>query len=76
MATVRIIPCLDVRTAAWSRASSSRTCATPATPPSQAAAYAAQGADELVLLDVSATLEDRGARRTPSARCAAAWTSR
>jgi imidazoleglycerol phosphate synthase cyclase subunit len=59
MLTKRIIPCLDVSHAGWSRASASRACAT-GDPVELALAYQAQGADEIVILDISATPEGRG----------------
>ena len=46
-------------TAAWSRASTSRTCATPGDPVELAARYFEQGADELTFLDVTATVDER-----------------
>lgn len=58
----RIIPCLDVnngRVVKGVQFTNLRDMGDPAT---LAAAYEAQGADELVVLDVSATLESRGAR--------------
>lgn len=60
MLTVRIIPCLDVdagRVVKGVRFAGLRHAGDPA---ERAAAYAAQGADELVVLDVSATPEGRG----------------
>ena len=47
------------RPAASSRASTSWTCATPATPSSWRKRYYEQGADEVTFLDVTATVEDR-----------------
>ena len=58
----RVIPCLDVRdgrVVKGVRFQALRDCGDPAT---AAAAYAEQGADEVVLLDVSATAEGRRAR--------------
>ncbi len=60
MLTPRIIPCLDVaagRVVKGVRFAGLRDAGDPV---ERAAAYAAQGADELVLLDVSATPEARG----------------
>jgi imidazole glycerol-phosphate synthase subunit HisF len=57
---VRVIACLDVsggRVVKGIRFANLRDAGNPA---ERAAAYAAQGVDELVLLDVSATPEDRG----------------
>ena len=45
--------------AGWSRASTSSTCATPATRWSSARSYDAEGADELTFLDISASVEGR-----------------
>lgn len=59
MLTRRVIPCLDVRggrIVKGVRFSNLRDAGDPA---ERAAAYEAQGADELVLLDVSATSEER-----------------
>ena len=49
-------------TARSSRASTSRGCATPAIPAALAARYNREGIDEIVILDVTATLEARQAR--------------
>ncbi len=60
MLTLRIVPCLDVdagRVVKGVRFQGLRDAGDPA---ERAAAYEAQGADELVLLDVSATPEGRG----------------
>ena len=54
----RLIPCLDVRTAAWSRASSFVELRDAGDPVEAALAYDAQGADELVFLDITASHED------------------
>jgi cyclase len=62
MATVRIIPCLDVRDGRVVKGVRFQGLRDAGDPAQQAAAYATQGADEVVLLDVTATLEDRGAR--------------
>jgi cyclase len=51
----RIIPCLDVTAAASSRASTSSSCATPATRSRSRARYDEQGADELTFLDITAS---------------------
>ena len=62
MLTVRIIPCLDVkggRVVKGVRFSGLRDAGCPV---ERAALYEAQGADELVVLDVAATPEARGAR--------------
>ena len=60
MLTRRLVPCLDVRAGRvvkGTRFQDLRDCGDPA---ELAARYARAGADELVLLDVSATLEERG----------------
>ncbi len=62
MLTVRIIPCLDVkngRVVKGVRFSGLRDAGCPV---ERAALYEAQGADELVVLDVAATPEARGTR--------------
>ena len=59
MLTARVIPCLDVkdgRVVKGVRFSSLRDAGDPV---ALAQAYEAQGADEIVILDVSATPEDR-----------------
>jgi imidazole glycerol-phosphate synthase subunit HisF len=60
MLTVRIIPCLDVRDGRVVKGVRFAGLRDAGSPPERAAAYEAQGADELVLLDVSATPEGRG----------------
>ncbi len=62
MATVRIVPCLDVKDGRVVKGVQFQGLRDAGDPAGQAAAYAAQGADEVVMLDVTATLEDRGAR--------------
>lgn len=62
MATVRIVPCLDVRDGRVVKGVRFQGLRDAGDPAGQAAAYAAQGADEVVMLDVTATLEARGAR--------------
>ncbi|MCK5944518.1 MAG: imidazole glycerol phosphate synthase subunit HisF [Planctomycetes bacterium] len=60
MLTCRIVPCLDVdagRVVKGTRFRDLRDCGDPA---ELAARYARDGADEIVLLDVSATTADRG----------------
>lgn len=60
MLTVRIVPCLDVdagRVVKGTRFQNLRDCGDPA---ELAGRYAKDGADEIVLLDVSATIADRG----------------
>lgn len=60
MLTVRIIPCLDVRDGRVVKGIRFQGLRDAGSPPERAAAYEAQGADELVILDVSATPEGRG----------------
>ena len=62
MLTRRLIACLDVRDGRVVKGVRFQDLRDAGDPAQQAAAYAAQGADEVVLLDVTATLEDRGAR--------------
>lgn len=62
MATVRIVPCLDVRDGRVVKGVRFQGLRDAGDPARLATVYAAQGADEVVLLDVTATLEDRGAR--------------
>lgn len=61
MLTRRIIPCLDVRDGRVVKGVRFRNLRDAGDPAALAASYEEQGADELVLLDVSATLEGRGA---------------
>jgi imidazoleglycerol phosphate synthase cyclase subunit len=58
--TARIIPCLDVRDGRVVKGVRFQGLRDAGDPVERAAAYEAQGADELVLLDVSATPEGRG----------------
>jgi imidazoleglycerol phosphate synthase cyclase subunit len=60
MLTIRIIPCLDVRDGRVVKGVRFQGLRDAGDPAERAAAYEAQGADELVLLDVSATNEGRG----------------
>ena len=57
----RVIPCLDVRDGRVVKGVRFQGLRDAGDPVEQAAAYAAQGADELVMLDVSATAEGRAA---------------
>jgi imidazoleglycerol phosphate synthase cyclase subunit len=57
---VRIIPCLDVKDGRVVKGVRFAGLRDAGSPPDLAAAYEAQGADELVVLDVSATREGRG----------------
>lgn len=55
----RVIPCLDTRDGRVVKGVRFRELRDAGTPADLAARYAAQGADEIVLLDISATLEGR-----------------
>ena len=69
MLTRRIIPCLDVshgRVVKGIRFQGLRDAGDPA---ERAALYEAQGADEIVILDVSATPEGRGNQVEPQPGC-------
>lgn len=61
MSALRIIPCLDVKAGRVVKGVRFRDLADSGDPAALAARYEEAGADELVLLDVSATLEDRKA---------------
>ncbi len=60
MLTVRVLPCLDVDAGRVVKGVRFQDLRDAGDPVERAAAYEAQGADELVLLDVSATSERRG----------------
>jgi imidazole glycerol-phosphate synthase subunit HisF len=60
MLTIRIIPCLDVRDGRVVKGIQFQGLRDAGCPVELSAAYESQGADELVLLDVSATPEGRG----------------
>jgi cyclase len=59
MLTKRIIPCLDVKNGRTVKGINFKDLRDAGDPVDLAAAYAEQGADELVFLDISATLEKR-----------------
>ncbi len=59
MLTIRVIPCLDVRDGRVVKGIKFQGLRDAGDPASRAADYEAQGADELVMLDVSATPEGR-----------------
>ncbi len=61
MLTSRVIPCLDVRNGRVVKGVQFQGLRDAGCPVEAAARYASEGADELVMLDVSATLEERGA---------------
>lgn len=60
MLTVRIIPCLDVRHGRVVKGVKFQGLRDAGAPDALAEAYEGQGADEIVMLDVAATPEDRG----------------
>ena len=60
MLTVRVIPCLDTRDGRVVKGIRFGNLRDAGDPEEQSALYEAQGADEIVLLDVSATPEGRG----------------
>ncbi len=59
MLTKRVIPCLDVRDGRVVKGIKFQNLRDAGCPVAQAKSYEEQGADELVILDVSATLEER-----------------
>ncbi|MBL7852936.1 MAG: imidazole glycerol phosphate synthase subunit HisF [Cyclobacteriaceae bacterium] len=59
MLTKRIIPCLDIKDGRTVKGINFISLRDAGDPVELAAAYAAQGADELVFLDITATTEDR-----------------
>jgi imidazole glycerol-phosphate synthase subunit HisF len=59
MLTKRIIPCLDIKDGRTVKGINFLELRDAGDPVEQAAAYAAQGADELVFLDIAATNENR-----------------
>ena len=59
MLTSRIIPCLDIRGGRIVKGIQFQNLRDAGDPVTQARRYEASGADELVVLDVSATLEER-----------------
>lgn len=61
MLTRRVIACLDIRAGHVVKGTRFRDLQNMGDPSVLAALYEQQGADEIVVLDVSATLEDRGA---------------
>ena len=60
MLTKRIIPCLDVKDGKVVKGIRFKNLKWVGDPPERAAEYERQGADEIVFLDISASLEDRG----------------
>jgi len=63
MLTTRIIPCLDVRDGRVVKGVRFQGLRDAGDPAERARVYQAQGADEITMLDVSATLEERRASR-------------
>ncbi|MFO0265603.1 MAG: HisA/HisF-related TIM barrel protein, partial [Cyclobacteriaceae bacterium] len=59
MLTKRIIPCLDIKDGRTVKGINFISLRDAGDPVELAAAYAEQGADELVFLDITATTEDR-----------------
>lgn len=59
---VRVVPCLDVRNGRVVKGVAFKELADQGSPAALAGLYEAQGADEVVVLDVSATSEGRSAR--------------
>ncbi len=68
MSALRLVPCLDVRDGRVVKGVRFRDLADAGDPVKLAARYAAEGADELCLLDVSATPEGRGPHAATVAR--------
>ena len=68
MLTARIIPCLDTKDGRVVKGVKFQNLRDAGDPAERAAFYEAQGADEIVLLDVSATPEGRGNRHETVAR--------
>ena len=62
MDVVRIIPCLDVKDARVVKGVKFENLRDARDPAEAAEAYCREGADELVFLDITATVEDRGTR--------------
>jgi cyclase len=62
MLTRRVIPCLDVRDGRVVKGVKFRDLRESGAPADRASLYEAEGADEIVMLDVSATSESRAAR--------------
>jgi len=76
MLTARVIPCLDLRGGRVVKGTQFQNLRDAGDPVARARLYAEQGADELVVLDVSATLEERTAALTWCDSFAASWGSR
>ena len=76
MLSKRIIACLDVRDGQVVKGVNFEGCATPAIRPSWRARYNVEGIDEVVILDVTATLEKRRALARDDRRRRASCSSR
>ncbi len=74
MEPIRVIPCLDMRDGRVVKGVKFVAIRDARDPAEAAAAYSEQGADELVMLDITATLEARGTRREWIRKVAAACT--
>ena len=72
MDPIRVIPCLDMRDGRVVKGVKFVEIRDAADPAEAAAAYSEQGADELVMLDITATLEARETRREWITKVAAA----
>ena len=70
MIVTRVIPCLDVKNGRVVKGVQFEQLRDAGDPVECASAYAAQGADELVFLDITATNEERGIMRDVVARTA------
>ncbi|HCA88038.1 MAG TPA: imidazole glycerol phosphate synthase subunit HisF [Streptomyces sp.] len=68
--SVRVIPCLDVRDGRVVKGVNFVNLRDAGDPVELAAKYSAEGADELVFLDISASAEGRGTTREMVTRCA------
>jgi len=71
---IRVIPCLDVKDGRVVKGVRFENLRDARDPAEAAAAYSEQGADEVVLLDIAATVEGRGTRREWVKRVAEAVT--
>ena len=62
MEAIRVIPCLDIKNGRVVKGINFINLVDARDPVEAAAAYCNQGADELVFLDIAATVEERGTR--------------
>ena len=74
MDPIRVIPCLDMRDGRVVKGVKFVEIRDARDPAEAAAAYSEQGADELVMLDITATIEARATRREWITKVAAAAT--